>query len=54
MLEGKVLKNFNDRENKLKRYEKGQIFKAENKRYNELKSKGFVGEGKEVAVKNNK
>ena len=52
MLEGKVLKDFNDKENKLKKYEKGQNFKAENKRYNELKSKGFVGEGKEIISKN--
>ena len=54
MLEGKVLKNFNDRENKLKRYEKGKIFKAEDKRYNELKAKGNVGEGKEVIAKTDK
>ena len=54
MLEGKVLKDFNDKENKLKRYSKGQNFKAENKRYNELKMKGFVGEGKEVTSKSDK
>ena len=54
MLEGKVLKDFNDKENKLKKYTKGQNFKAEDKRYNELKSKGFVGEGKEVVAKNDK
>lgn len=53
MIEGKVLKDFNDKENNLKKYEKGQKFKAENKRYNELKAKGFVGEGKEVTAKNN-
>lgn len=53
MLEGKVLKNFNDKENKLKKYEKGKKFKAENKRYNELKAKGFVEEGKEVTAQNN-
>ena len=51
MLEGKVLKNFNDKENKLKKYVKGQNFKAENKRYNELKAKGFISEGKEVEDK---
>ena len=28
MLEGKVLKDFNDKENKLKRYTKGQNFKG--------------------------
>ena len=54
MLEGKVIKDFNDKENNLKRYEKGKIFKAEDKRYNELKAKGFVGEGKEVVAKTNK
>lgn len=54
MLEGKVLKDFNDKKNKLKKYTKGQNFKAEDKRYNELKSKGFVGEGKEVTAKSDK
>lgn len=54
MLEGKVLKDFNDKENKLKKYTKGQNFKAEDKRYNELKAKGFVGEGKEVTSKDSK
>lgn len=48
MLQGKVLKDFNDKENNLKRYEAGKTFKAENARYNELKAKGFVEEGKEV------
>ncbi len=51
MLEGKVIKDFNDKENNLKRYKKGQKFKAENKRYNELKDKGFLEEGKEVTSK---
>nr|DAF27013.1 MAG TPA: hypothetical protein [Caudoviricetes sp.] len=54
MLEGKVLKDFNDKENNLKRYEKGKKFRAEDKRYNELKAKGFVDEGKEVTSKSNK
>lgn len=54
MLEGKVLKDFNDKENKLKKYTKGKTFRAENKRYNELKSKGLVGEGKEATAKNDK
>ena len=54
MLEGKVLKDFNDKENKLRKYTKGKTFKAENSRYNELKAKGFVGEGKEVEAKNDK
>ena len=51
MLEGKVIKDFNDKENKLKKYKIGKKFKAENKRYNELKDKGFVEEGKEVTSK---
>lgn len=54
MLEGKVLKDFNDKENNLKNYKKSQKFKAENKRYNELKAKGYVGEGKEVTSKSDK
>lgn len=54
MLEGKVLKDFNDKQNKLKNYKKGQKFKAEDKRYNELKTKGFVEEGKEVVIKKDK
>ena len=51
MIEGKVIKAFNDKESNLKKYAVGKKFKAENKRYNELKSKGFVDEGKEVATK---
>lgn len=54
MLEGKVLKDFNDKENNLKKYVKGKKFKAENKRYKYLKNKGFVGEGKEVISKKEK
>ena len=56
MLEGKVLKDFNDKENNLKHYEAdGKTkFRAEDKRYNELKVKGYVEEGKEVAVKKDK
>lgn len=54
MLEGKVLKDFNDKENNLKKYTVGKKFKAEDKRYNELKEKGFVEEGKEVLPKNSK
>ena len=50
MLEGRVLRDFNDKENNLKKYIKGKTFKAEAKRYNELKAKGFVGEGREVSV----
>lgn len=56
MLEGKVLKSFNDKQNKLKHYEAdGKTkFKAEDKRYNELKAKGYVEEGKEVTSKSDK
>ena len=51
MLEGKVLKDFNDKENNLKKYTVGKKFKAENKRYNELQAKGYLEEGKEVILK---
>ncbi len=51
MLEGKVKKDFNDKENNLKKYTRGKKFKAENRRYNELKEKGFLEEGKEVTSK---
>lgn len=54
MLEGKVLKAFNDKENNLKKYEVGKKFKAENKRYNELKARGFLDEGKEIKDKESK
>lgn len=51
MLQGKVKKDFNDIENNLKNYRKGQKFKAEYKRYKELEAKGYVEEGKEVTSK---
>lgn len=51
MLEGQVINDFNDTENNLKLYEKGDKFCAETKRYNDLKNKGYVGEGKEVKKK---
>lgn len=54
MLEGKVLRDFNDKQNNLKKYAVGKKFKAENKRYKELEAKGFVEEGKEVTVKRDK
>lgn len=54
MLEGKVLKDFNDKQNNLKKYTAGKKFKAEDKRYNELKAKGYVEEGKEVTSKSDK
>ncbi|MFR2451686.1 MAG: hypothetical protein ACLS9A_10000 [Clostridia bacterium] len=40
--EGKVIKDFNDIENDLKKYTVGKKFKAENSRYIELFDKGFV------------
>lgn len=53
MLEGKVLKDFNDKQNNLKHYKaNGKTkFKAEDKRYNELKNKGYLEEGKQVTSK---
>lgn len=54
MLEGKVLKDFNDKENNLKKYTAGQNFKAENTRYKQLEAKGYVGKGKIITTKNNK
>ncbi len=56
MLEGKVLKSFNDKNNNLKHYEaNGRTkFKAEDERYNELKTKGFVEEGKAITSKKGK
>ena len=56
MLQGKAIKSLNDNKHNLKQYKaNGKTkFRAEDKRYNELKVKGFVEEGKEVATKNNK
>lgn len=54
MLEGKVIKDFNDKEDNLKKYTVGKKFKAEDRRYKELEEKGFVTEGKEVTAKSNK
>lgn len=54
MLEGKVIKNFNDKENNFKKYAVGKKFKAEDKRYKELETKGFVEEGKEITTKSDK
>lgn len=50
MLEGKVINDFNDIEDKLKNYKKGSTFKAEDQRYNYLKEKGFLGEGKAIKI----
>lgn len=56
MLEGKVIKSFNDIQNNLKHYEaNGKTkFRAEKQRYNDLKTRGFLEEGKDVIAKNNK
>jgi len=56
MLEGKVLKDFADKENNLKLYKaNGKTkFKAEDKRYKELEAKGYVEEGKKVTTKKSK
>ena len=54
MLEGKVIKDFNDGKNNLKKYTQGKIFRAENERYRELQAKGYVSEGKEVSSKDSK
>jgi len=54
MLEGRVLKDFNDKQNKLKNYKKGQKFKAEKRRYEELEQKGYIEKGKEVVTKKDK
>lgn len=54
MLEGKVIRDFNDKENNFKNYAKGKKFRAEDKRYKELQAKGFVEEGKEVKAKEDK
>lgn len=51
MTEGKVLKRFNDTKNNLKTYRPGDKFKAEDNRYNQLKSEGFVEDGKAIVEK---
>ena len=51
MLEGKVLKDFADKEDNYRVYKAGKTFKAEESRYNSLKQKGYVGEGKETTKK---
>ena len=52
--EGKVLRSFNDKENSLKTYTKGDTFRAEDTRYFELFRQGFLSEGKVVTSKNSK
>lgn len=51
MIEGKVLKRFNDTKNNLKTYKVGDKFKAEDNRYKQLKSEGFVEDGKAIVEK---
>ena len=52
--EGKVLQDFNDKENNLKTYTKGDTFRADDTRYFELFRQGFLSEGKAVTSKNSK
>lgn len=52
--EGKVLQDFNDKENNLKTYTKGDTFRADDTRYFELFRQGFLSEGKVVTSKNSK
>lgn len=52
--EGKVLRNFNDKEDNLKAYTKGDTFRADDTRYFELFRQGFLSEGKAVTSKNSK
>ena len=53
MLEGKVIKSFNDKQNNLKHYEaNGKTkFRAEDKRYNELKEKDLLKKVKRYYLK---
>ncbi len=43
MIKSEVIKDFNDKQNKLKPVLKGNIFVCNEERYRELKSKGFLG-----------
>ena len=43
MIRSEVIKDFNDKQNKLKLVLKGNIFVCNEERYRELKSKGFLG-----------
>ena len=52
--EGKVLRDFNDKEDNLKAYAKGDTFRADDTRYFELFRQGFLSEGKAVTSKNSK
>ena len=52
--EGRVRRSFNDKENNLKTYAKGDTFRAEDTRYFELFRQGFLSEGKAVTSKNSK
>ena len=52
--EGKVLRDFNDKEDNLKASAKGDTFRANDTRYFELFRQGFLSEGKVVTSKNSK
>ena len=52
--EGKVLRDFNDKEDNLKAYAKGDTFRADDTRYFELFRQGLLSEGKVVTSKNSK
>lgn len=47
-LTGKVIQNFNDSKDNMKTYEVGDVYTADRFRYEELQSKGYVEQGKEV------
>ena len=50
----KILRDFNDNEDNLKAYTKGDTFRADDTRYFELFRQGFLSEGKAVTSKNSK
>ena len=56
LLEGKVLKDFNDKKDKLKPYKSNgkTKFRAEEERYRDLQERGFLEAGKEVTEKQDK
>ena len=45
---GKVIQNFNDGKDNMKPYEIGDTYTADRFRYEELRAKGYLEEGKEV------
>lgn len=50
--EGKVLQDFNDKEDNLKTYIKGDTFRADCVRYMQLFREGFLTKGRYIAFKN--